>query len=195
MSEKRVRLTSGRILDAAAEVFAEQGYDRAPLGEIAERAGVSSGTIIYHFKKKDNLLTKLTLRYLNGLHSSCKGSAEKGLNGFDGIFKYVSSFYYYVMMNEIYSKAYFRNLPMERLKLDNELFKEIYMAEEKILTLISSIISRGLADKSIKSSRNPIDPHSINALLLGSAYVIFFNKYDDKAIISNVTRCVAGLLS
>jgi AcrR family transcriptional regulator len=44
-----------RVLDAAREVFAEQGID-APVADIAERAGVGVGTIFRRFPTKDDLL-------------------------------------------------------------------------------------------------------------------------------------------
>jgi AcrR family transcriptional regulator len=44
-----------RVLDAAREVFAEQGID-APVTEIADRAGVGVGTIFRRFPTKEDLL-------------------------------------------------------------------------------------------------------------------------------------------
>lgn len=47
-----------RILEAAREVFAEEGID-APLTEIAARAGVGVGTIFRRFPNKDELIVAL----------------------------------------------------------------------------------------------------------------------------------------
>lgn len=41
---------------AAAELFAEQGYDTATTAQIAERAGVSEMTLFRHFSTKEKLL-------------------------------------------------------------------------------------------------------------------------------------------
>ena len=43
------------ILDSATTLFAEHGVGGVSLAEIAKRAKISSGLIIYHFKSKDNL--------------------------------------------------------------------------------------------------------------------------------------------
>lgn len=43
------------ILEAAAEVFGESGYDCATIAEVAERAGVSSGTVLNYFGSKGDL--------------------------------------------------------------------------------------------------------------------------------------------
>lgn len=45
-----------RLLDAAAQVFAERGYDRAGVAEIARRAGVTTGAIYSRHASKGALL-------------------------------------------------------------------------------------------------------------------------------------------
>jgi AcrR family transcriptional regulator len=45
-----------RLLDAAARVFAERGYDRAGVAEIARRAGVTTGAIYSRYSGKAELL-------------------------------------------------------------------------------------------------------------------------------------------
>jgi AcrR family transcriptional regulator len=43
------------ILDGAREVFAEQGYERATVDQIAARAGASKATVYNHFEDKQAL--------------------------------------------------------------------------------------------------------------------------------------------
>ncbi|WP_037838814.1 ScbR family autoregulator-binding transcription factor [Streptomyces sp. NRRL S-1813] len=43
------------ILEAAASVFDEQGYDRATIAEVLERAGVTKGALYFHFASKEQL--------------------------------------------------------------------------------------------------------------------------------------------
>jgi len=45
-----------RILDAAVDVIAENGYFNSPVSAIAARAGVADGTIYLYFKSKDDVL-------------------------------------------------------------------------------------------------------------------------------------------
>ncbi len=47
--------TRERILEAAVEAFAEQGFLGASTREIARRAGTNQGLITYHFKSKEEL--------------------------------------------------------------------------------------------------------------------------------------------
>jgi AcrR family transcriptional regulator len=51
------------ILQAAAEVFAREGYARATTNKIAERAGVSVGSLYQYFPNKDSLLARLLAQH------------------------------------------------------------------------------------------------------------------------------------
>jgi TetR/AcrR family acrAB operon transcriptional repressor len=46
----------GLLLSAAAEMFAKQGFRRTTFVDIAERAGISRGSIPWHFGDKNGLL-------------------------------------------------------------------------------------------------------------------------------------------
>ena len=45
-----------QIVQAALEVFVEKGYDAANVSDVAQKAGVSQGTIYHYFPSKDELL-------------------------------------------------------------------------------------------------------------------------------------------
>lgn len=51
--------TRQRILDAAAVVFREQGYANARLSDIAERAGIQTGSLYYHFDSREALVAEI----------------------------------------------------------------------------------------------------------------------------------------
>ena len=54
--------TAAAILQAARELFAEQGYEATTTRAIAERAGVGTGTVFAHYPDKNHLLGE-TLRH------------------------------------------------------------------------------------------------------------------------------------
>lgn len=51
--------TRAQIRTVALELFAEQGYDKTSLREIAERLGVTKAAVYYHFKTKEEILGNL----------------------------------------------------------------------------------------------------------------------------------------
>jgi len=60
--------TRTRLVDAAVEVFAERGYARTTVDEIAERAGATRATFYLHFKAKSDLLLDLMDRGAGHFH-------------------------------------------------------------------------------------------------------------------------------
>jgi AcrR family transcriptional regulator len=54
--ELRRRETRARIVDAAADLFAERGFDAVSVMEIAQRAGVVEKTVFNHFPVKEGLV-------------------------------------------------------------------------------------------------------------------------------------------
>ena len=48
--------TRKRLIEAAGELFAEQGYAGTSILHIAERSGISRGSVAWHFGSKDGLL-------------------------------------------------------------------------------------------------------------------------------------------
>ncbi|GGZ77105.1 TetR/AcrR family transcriptional regulator [Streptomyces subrutilus] len=51
--------TRQRIQDIALELFAEQGYEKTSLREIAERLDVTKAALYYHFKTKEDIIISL----------------------------------------------------------------------------------------------------------------------------------------
>lgn len=64
-TQARSRERVERMLDAAAEVFSEVGYDAATTEGIAVRAGTSIGSIYQFFPNKQALLDAIATRYLD----------------------------------------------------------------------------------------------------------------------------------
>ncbi|MEU5089032.1 helix-turn-helix domain-containing protein [Streptomyces sp. NPDC021356] len=51
--------TRQRIQDVALELFAEQGYEKTSLREIAERLDVTKAALYYHFRTKEEIIVSL----------------------------------------------------------------------------------------------------------------------------------------
>ena len=61
--QARSKERAERILDAAAHVFAEAGFDAATTEAIAERAETSIGSVYQFFPNKDALFDAIASRY------------------------------------------------------------------------------------------------------------------------------------
>ncbi len=57
----------------ALELFAEQGYEKTSLREIAERLGVTKAALYYHFKSKEDIVHSFTDDYFTEIDALLDG--------------------------------------------------------------------------------------------------------------------------
>jgi len=60
MSKKYDRNTKGKIINAAWDLFYEQGYENTTVEEIIDKSGTSKGSFYHYFEGKDALLGSLS---------------------------------------------------------------------------------------------------------------------------------------
>ena len=73
-NHQRREETRRGILDAAAHLFAERGYDATGVAEVCARAGISKGAFYYHFTSKQAVFMALIELWLGELESSLAGT-------------------------------------------------------------------------------------------------------------------------
>jgi AcrR family transcriptional regulator len=78
--ERRKDARPGEIQDAALDLFVEKGFAATRLEDVAQRAGVSKGTVYLYFDSKDDLF-KSVIR--SGMVRAIE-EAEKLVAGFEG---------------------------------------------------------------------------------------------------------------
>lgn len=66
-----------RIIEAAVKVFAKKGFHHSRIAEIAETAGVASGTIYLYFKNKDDILISVFEQSLDSIIEEMKLELER----------------------------------------------------------------------------------------------------------------------
>ncbi len=62
--QQRSREMVDRILDAAAHLFEERGYQKTTTNHVAQEAGASIGSLYQYFPNKDSLLAGIAERHL-----------------------------------------------------------------------------------------------------------------------------------
>lgn len=67
--QSRSQLRVDLILDTAADLFARLGYENTSTNAVAERAGISIGSLYRYFPDKDAILRALARRYHEQLNS------------------------------------------------------------------------------------------------------------------------------
>lgn len=82
----------GEILNTAAILFAEKGYDETTISDIIEKVGVARGTVYYHFKSKEDVLDALIERMGEDFLTAAKKTAgDKNIPVFERLLKTLMS--------------------------------------------------------------------------------------------------------
>lgn len=162
--QARSELSTSRLLDAAAELIAETGYERMTLAAIGERAGYSHGLVTRRFGSKEGLMwalvEKMTLGwfaiYIQPAIDKQTGSAALHVR-IDGI-------------RASWKRSTRRMRAMYTLMF--EALQPIPLLQERMADLhrqarasVSDAIQRGIDDGSVDAS---IDPDGVARLLTGA---------------------------
>ena len=75
-------VTRQRLLEAAGEVFAEVGFEKATVRDICKKAGANVAAINYHFRDKDGLYVE-TLKYAHQCATAENVQAIDAMRGGD----------------------------------------------------------------------------------------------------------------
>jgi AcrR family transcriptional regulator len=83
------------LIDAAEELFLENGYEETAVSDIVRNAGVAQGTFYYYFKSKDEVLSAITDRWIEeiraGMEDIASGDDSDAIEKILGFFKFFSS--------------------------------------------------------------------------------------------------------
>ncbi len=84
-TQRRTEMSTRKLLEAAAELIAELGYERTTLVAIGQRAGYSHGLVTQRFGSKDGLLHALVQRMTTDWAVVHLDTELNGADGIDGV--------------------------------------------------------------------------------------------------------------
>lgn len=73
---KEATVRKNEILDAAARLFAEKGFDNTSTNDILEMVGIARGTLYHHFKSKEDIMDALIERHMTHILSKAQKIAS-----------------------------------------------------------------------------------------------------------------------
>ncbi|WP_332766364.1 TetR/AcrR family transcriptional regulator [Phenylobacterium sp.] len=101
-AQQRSRERLERILRAATELIAAKGSDQLKMSEVAERAGISIGSLYQYFPEKSAIIRTLAERY-NAENRRCIQEALVGVRDLEGLkaaYLGLIDLYYEIMLAE-----------------------------------------------------------------------------------------------
>src|ERR671918_1916981 len=81
------------ILAIAAELFAEKGFATTTVREIADTAGILSGSLYHHFDSKESMVDEILRGFLDDLFGRYREIVASGLSSRDTLEALVLSSY------------------------------------------------------------------------------------------------------
>jgi TetR/AcrR family transcriptional regulator, cholesterol catabolism regulator len=140
-----------QVLDAAAKVFRNKGYEAASIRDIAEELGILKGSLYYYIKSKDDLLFEILTDMLQQLDSRLEpwrlttGSPIARLESF--VLLYIA----HVIKNHQRYWLFFQDVN----SLSNGRRKEVIAMLRTYDADLTDLLSEGVADGSIRASVDP----------------------------------------
>ena len=142
----------GLILDIAARLFARGGYSATTVRDIADEAGILSGSLYHHFSSKEAIIREILEKYLIDLLANYDRIVGQGMSGKETLHTLVKAAFD-MIAEEPHSVALYQNeapflqtLPgFEFLQAESRRIEEVWQGQ----------LAKGQAEGDIRPSLEP----------------------------------------
>lgn len=106
------QLNRAAILEIALQEFAQKGFDGTRQRDIAQKAGISNGSMNYHFKSKEDLWRLAVLQMGETLKRDMEESHSflKDLKGVEALKAYTRQYIYFSAKNPAFNQIIFHEM-------------------------------------------------------------------------------------
>ena len=158
-----------QILDAAAELFAERGFEGASIQDIAQKAGVGKGTVYLYFKTKDDLIRQVYEYCYEMDIRACMEGVDEQKNTIDKLCRRMDNIIGYLL-----------NHPREA-KIE-QMYKVFFGGrdshsyyQEEMYQAINRVVREGIA----KGELRDMPPSLLTRIYYGSADGLYFGFQEE----------------
>ena len=154
------------ILEAAADIFVERGFDAATTREIGERAGVLSGSLYHHFETKEEMLFTLVQDVYSEILASHEELLDAPGSGAERLRLLVEAHVRHLIANLARTTLALH----ESRSLSEQHRNVIADAEARYLAVVAELIEQGREDGSLRADA---DPRLARLVVLGAANWVY----------------------
>ncbi len=186
------------ILQTAARLFAQYGYNRTSTAQLAEEAGVAEGTIFRHFKSKEHIFITLIknlrekMSYEVYQYIEIQGD-QKGMERIESMIK---ACYAFANRNNVDFAVLLRDAPGHYGDPNSTAFDHSRTIYILLQEYFESAITQGQTDGSMRKDLHPADTACLLATsLVGLMRVVhlkFLSPSTD--ILKNFLLCTTSML-
>lgn len=133
------------ILDSAGAVFAEHGFYKATISQIAAKAGVADGTLYLYFKNKDDILYQYISYKTEIVFEKMRAAVEKGKNAEEKLRLLIRCH-----LEEFQSDKHMAVIFQSEARYLRDIQSQIKDISKMYLDLLSDIIEQGQIEGAIR---------------------------------------------
>jgi len=149
-----------RVLDAAEKVFADKGFLKAKISDIAKLANVSDGSIYEYFESKEDLLFSIPRRHFKKYADKLKDAFD--ISEYDRRLRRVINYtFLYFLRNPDFLKVFILNLQLNY----HFYLSESYAEYRSYMDFFDTIINKG---KKQGTFRNDMNTRVVRNMFLGA---------------------------
>ncbi len=152
------------ILDAAAEEFAELGFNGARVDSIAKRAGINKAMLYYRVGDKEELYRRVVLRGQASLHNAMMKAIENSTTATETITNVLSEIADNVLENKLIPSIILREIAGNAKTLPPEGLNGIKM----FMDTTRAIVTMGIEDGVFRD----IDPTALQFMITGAIFTL-----------------------
>jgi TetR/AcrR family fatty acid metabolism transcriptional regulator len=150
-----------RILEAARYIFAENGYEKTTMLQIAKAAEVATGTIYEYFENKEVLFFSIAAERYEVFDKELKIHLSGIKSAFDRIRKYIWFYLYFFQKDPVYSELWLLNIRVNKRFNDSISYPWIRQSGEEIMAMLKAGQAEGMIRKNV-------DLYVIRHMIIGS---------------------------
>jgi AcrR family transcriptional regulator len=165
---KKMEARKKQILNAAARVFSEKGFQETTISEIAKAAGASDAFVYEYFSTKENLLFSIPREHMQKLHENLDFHLKLIRGAVNKLHATLYMQLLYYSEHPDFTAVLLLILKNNRKFIDTDAHKEI----RDYLKIVDRCVSEGIASGEIQAD---IDPYYLRATLIGSLEHIVIN--------------------
>lgn len=132
------------ILSAARDLFAVQGFEHTPVAQIAEAAQVAGGTIIYHFKTKENLHFILCRQIIYNIFRTLRHDVRQAETPVAAVQAFVRAYQAYVEENTLDYMVLLNADPFQILDATQPAYVDLRIFQNWIIMLLEDSLEYGM---------------------------------------------------
>ncbi|MBU1157244.1 MAG: TetR/AcrR family transcriptional regulator [Proteobacteria bacterium] len=155
------------IIDAATELFSQNGYHATSTHQVAKLAEVSEGIIFYYFKTKEDILIEIFYDSFDNFLESLRRAMDEAPTGLDALRAWVGAHFEAINSRAKNILLLVRDFPASLGNEDSPHRQGILRRVNKLHQHLVTMVQRGQKDGSIGSCDPELTALVLRSLLIG----------------------------